>query len=75
MDAKAIEKLADAVWHVLDDMGKDGCECSTGVKAMLRVAFEPFTQAGIKNDPLMEPDCAPEYTFDEAAALLKELGL
>lgn len=71
MDAKAIEKLADAVWHVLDDMGKDGCECSTGVKAMLRVAFEPFLQDRFKSYPLMDPD----YTFDEAAALLKELGL
>ena len=75
MDAKAIEDLANAVWHVLDDMGKEGQSCCLASKAMLRVAYEPFLQAEIENHLLMELDDAPQYTFDEAATVLKEFGL
>ena len=71
MDTKAIEKLADAVWQALDDMGKEGQSCCLASKALLRAAYEPFLQDRLKSYPLMDPD----YTFEEAAALLKELGL
>ncbi len=75
MDTKAIEDLATAVWQVLDDMGKDGRSCCAGAKAQLRVAFEPFMQAGISADPSLAVGWAPDYTFEEAATLLKEIGL
>ena len=71
---KSFEALVDAAWQVLDDMGKDGLSCCGASKAQLRVAFEPFMQAAIKDDPSLADGWAPEYTFEEAAALLKEIG-
>jgi hypothetical protein len=73
MDVESVEKLATAVWQVLDDMGKDGQSCCLGAKAQLRVAFEPFMQAGISADPSLADGWPPDYTFEEAAALLKEI--
>lgn len=41
----AIHDLVEAVWQVLDDMGKDGNSCCTYAKAQLRIAYEPFRDA------------------------------
>ena len=68
-----VEFLATAVWQVLDDMGNDGLSCCGAAKAQLRVAFEPFVQSAIKDDPSLIDGWAPDYTFEEAAALIKEL--
>jgi hypothetical protein len=37
-----INALADAMWLLLDDMGKDGKSVCLAAKACARVAFEPF---------------------------------
>jgi hypothetical protein len=70
----AAEVLKDAVWQVLDDMGKDGRSCCPAAKAQLRVAFEPFLQAEIKDDPSLVGEWEPDYSLEEAVALLKGLN-
>lgn len=40
-----IRELADAMWQLLDDMGKDGQTVCLYAKAQARVAFEPFRDA------------------------------
>jgi hypothetical protein len=37
-----IADLADAMWQLLDDMGKDGLSVCLAAKAQARVAYEPF---------------------------------
>ena len=37
-----VQSLADAMWQILDDMGKDGTSACLFAKAQARVAFEPF---------------------------------
>lgn len=58
------ERLADAAWHVLDDMGKDGLSCCLAAKAYLRVAFEPFKTL---DDPM-------DMSFEVAQKVLEDVG-
>lgn len=37
-----IEALADAMWQLLDDMGRSGRSVCLAAKAQARVAYEPF---------------------------------
>lgn len=37
-----IAELADAMWQLLDDMGKDGQSVCLAAKAQARIAYEPF---------------------------------
>lgn len=37
-----IAELADAMWQLLDDMGKDGLSVCLAAKAQARIAYEPF---------------------------------
>ncbi len=37
-----VSELVDAVWQLLDDMGKDGRSVCLAAKALARLAFEPF---------------------------------
>jgi ElaB/YqjD/DUF883 family membrane-anchored ribosome-binding protein len=37
-----IKALADAMWQLLDDMGKNGQSVCLQAKAEARMAFEPF---------------------------------
>lgn len=39
---KEIEDLAEAMWQLLDDMGKDGRSVCLAAKAQARIAYEPF---------------------------------
>ena len=68
-----VENLATAVWQVLDDMGKDGLSCCGAAKAQLRVAFEPFVQSAIKDDPSLIDGWGPDYTFEKATEVMKGL--
>jgi hypothetical protein len=34
--------LADAMWQLLDDMGKNGLSVCLAAKAQARIAYEPF---------------------------------
>lgn len=61
-----IRALADAVWHALEDMGRNGHSVCEAVKAQLRYHYEPF------ND---EPEANPDYALDTATNVLKELDL
>ena len=65
MTAETTE-LADAVWQVLDDMGKSGQSCCAFAKAKLRVAFEPFRDT--------DEGEAPDFTLDDAKTVLKACG-
>jgi hypothetical protein len=38
----AVEELAEAMWQLLDDMGKNGLSVCGFAKAQARIAFEPF---------------------------------
>jgi hypothetical protein len=64
LDVSQIDMIAllDAVWQVLDDMGKDGLSCCALAKADLRVAYEAFHNP---QDPM-------DYTL-EAAQKLRSL--
>lgn len=37
-----VNELADAMWQLLDDMGKTGCSVCLAAKAQARIAYEPF---------------------------------
>ncbi len=37
-----VDDLADAMWQILDDMGRDGKSVCLAAKALARVAYEPF---------------------------------
>lgn len=70
-----VRALADAMWQVLDDMGRHGLCLCPAAKAQARVAYEPFLQAEVAADPTLMPDYAPDMTFAEARAILDEVGL
>lgn len=70
-----VRALADAMWQVLDDMGRDGLGVCLAAKAQARVAYEPFLQADLAADPSLMPDYAPDMTFADARAILDEVGL
>ena len=60
---KQTKSLADAMWQVLDDMGKDGSCVCLATKAQARIAYEPFS------DPRCERDFMP---LAEARRILAE---
>lgn len=37
-----VEALAEAMWQLLDDMGRDGKSVCLAAKAQARIAYEPF---------------------------------
>ena len=39
-----IEKLAEAMWQILDDMAIGGYECCGLAKWQARIAYEPFLE-------------------------------
>lgn len=43
--AGPLNALSDAMWQLLDDMGKDGQSVCLQAKAQARIAFEPFQDA------------------------------
>lgn len=64
MEAKAMDgELAEAVWQILDDFGRDGLSVCGAAKARLRIAYEPFR----------EDDDALEFTLEEAVAIESSL--
>lgn len=48
---REIEKLAEAMWQILDDMGKKSQSVCLLAKAEARIAFEPFRD---KSEPEFE---------------------
>lgn len=61
-----VEYLANAMWQLLDDMGKRGASVCLAAKAEARIAFEPFADDDCPLDNLM--------TLDEARAVMAECG-
>lgn len=37
-----VDELAEAMWQILDDMGKHGKSVCLAAKAQARIAYEPF---------------------------------
>jgi hypothetical protein len=70
---KNIRNLEGAVWQVLDDMGEHGTSCCEAAKAQLRIAFEPFLQQAIADDPELNGDAEPEMTLEAAQAIMRSL--
>jgi hypothetical protein len=58
----AIGKVKDALWQLLDDMGRDGVHVCLAAKAQARIAFEPF-----RND-----DSPLDWPLAEAEKIMKE---
>lgn len=59
----AIEELAEAMWQLLDDMGKNGLSVCGFTKARARIAFEPFidkAESRIPHDDWMTLERAEE---------------
>ena len=44
---KEIDDLAEAMWQLLDDMGRDGRSVCLAAKAQARLAYEPFNIEGL----------------------------
>lgn len=59
---KEVQDLADAMWQLLDDMGKTGQAVCLAAKAQARIAYEPFNN-----------ECDPEMTLEEAKAIRARL--
>lgn len=59
------QKLIDAIWQALDDMGEHGHRVCEATKAQLRMAVEPH----------LDDMPTPDYSIESAKAVLKELGL
>ncbi len=47
--AKQIQEFADAMWQLLDDMGRESQSVCLGAKLAARVAFEPFRDKAEEN--------------------------
>lgn len=58
-----IQALADAMWQLLDDMGRDGQSACKAAKAYARVAYEPFR----------EPDAEMDYSLEDAQAIVADI--
>jgi hypothetical protein len=48
-----VKDLADAMWQILDDMGKHGASVCMAAKAQARLAYEPFND-GEADENLMD---------------------
>lgn len=64
-----IQALSDAVWQMLDDMGKDGYACCGYAKAQARVAYEPFRVAE-SAEPGEELVC--DLSFEDAKRIVDD---
>lgn len=62
-----VEALADAMWQLLDDMGKDGRSVCLAAKAQARIAYEPFRDKS-------EPEYDDWMTVAEARAIEEEVS-
>ncbi len=60
-----IEQLAEAMWQLLDDMGRSTNAPCRAAHAAARIAYEPF------RDHEDHPDWMP---LDEAKQILKDCG-
>jgi hypothetical protein len=63
-----VADLANAMWQLLDDMGRDGLSVCGAAKAQARIAYEPFRQP--EDDPIGEfPN---DYqSLEEAQAIIE----
>lgn len=57
-----VSALEDAMWQLLDDMGKTGVNVCLGAKVDARIAYEPFRDKS-------EPEYDDWLTYAEAKAL------
>jgi hypothetical protein len=62
---KEVEELADAMWQLLDDMGKTRQSVCLAAKAQARVAYEPFRDTS-------EPEYDDWMSLEQAKQILKE---
>ena len=65
-----VDMLVDAMWQLLDDMGKNGTCVCLAAKAKARVAFEPFFQKLDEIDTDLYDDW---MSFEEAKKIIEEL--
>lgn len=56
-----IDALSDAVWQLLDDMGREGQSVCLAAKAQARIAFEPF----------QDPDAPTPMDLDYAKSVVR----
>jgi hypothetical protein len=61
-----VERLADAMWQLLDDMGEKRYSVCGMAKAEARVAFEPFRDKS-------EPEYDDWMSYDAAKRLIEEV--
>jgi hypothetical protein len=61
------QRLADAMWQLLDDMGTEGKTVCLAAKAGARVAYEPFRDKS-------EPEYDDWMPLADAERILKECG-
>lgn len=61
-----VEKLADAMWQLLDDMGEGGQSVCLAAKAQARIAFEPFRDK-------TEPEYDDWMPLAEAQAIVDDI--
>lgn len=61
------QRLADAMWQLLDDMGTEGKTVCLAAKAGARVAYEPFRDKS-------EPEYDDWMSLADAERILKECG-
>lgn len=60
-----VQELADAMWQLLDDMGKNGQSVCLLAKIDARIAYEPFRDKS-------EPEYEDWLSYDEAKRHLAE---
>jgi hypothetical protein len=63
-------KLIDAMWQILDDMGKTGTSVCLATKAQARIAFEPFYQ---QLDEIHTDLYDDWMSLEEAQAIISQL--
>jgi len=63
-----VSKLVDAMWQILDDMGKTGTSACVAAKAQARIAIEPFS----KGDFACPVDFDDWMSLEEARHIIAE---
>ena len=61
-----VEALAEAMWQLLDDLGRGGQSVCLATKAQARVAFEPFRDKS-------EPEYDDWMSLQDAKDLMDEI--
>jgi ElaB/YqjD/DUF883 family membrane-anchored ribosome-binding protein len=61
-----VERLADAMWQLLDDMGKYSQSACMAAKAEARAAYEPFRDRS-------EPEYDDWMSLADAQAIIDEI--